>query len=171
MNPDGNIVPASAVRTLTSKQEKFCELVASGSNLSEAYRAAYDAGEMKPATVNRKAKEVADNGKIAARIGELREVARKASMATRDEIVQRLTGIMRDKGYKPEITMAAAGMIANMEGFNAPSVTEVKEHISVNITTRRTTAQMRDILKQEATLFDNGIEEAEIVEPKELPES
>lgn len=44
-------------------------------NASEAYRRAYDAGKMKAATVNRKAKELMDNGKITARIEELCKLA------------------------------------------------------------------------------------------------
>ena len=173
MNTDIETVTAS-VRPLTSKQEKFCELVASGSNLSEAYRAAYDAGEMKPATVNRKAKEVADNGKIAARIGELREAARKASIATREELLQRVTGIIRDSSYKPEVTLDAVRTLSKMEGFDAP---ERSEHVTVTITTKRTTAQMRRILNEEKTLFDWDADDAEIVQPappaqpKAIPET
>lgn len=58
---------------LTAKQEKFCQAVVSGLNISDAYRSAYDAGGMKPATVNRSAKELTDNPKIAARVQALRK--------------------------------------------------------------------------------------------------
>jgi len=57
---------------LTIKQEAFCQKYIETGNASEAYRQAYDADGMKPATVNRKAKELLDNGKIAARIDLLR---------------------------------------------------------------------------------------------------
>lgn len=38
---------------LTAKQEKFCQGVAKGLNYSDAYREAYNAGKMKPESVNR----------------------------------------------------------------------------------------------------------------------
>ena len=67
---------------LTAKQEKFCiEYVKTG-NASEAYRLAYDAGGMKPASINRKAKELMDNGKIAAMLVTLRAPAIKEAQVT-----------------------------------------------------------------------------------------
>lgn len=57
---------------LTPKQENFCLAYLETGNASEAYRRAYSAGRMSESTINRKAKEVLDNGKITARIGELR---------------------------------------------------------------------------------------------------
>jgi phage terminase small subunit len=58
--------------SLTQKQERFCTEYVTGGNASAAYRRAYDASGMKSTTVNRKAKEVLDNGKITARLHELR---------------------------------------------------------------------------------------------------
>jgi phage terminase small subunit len=57
---------------LTSKQENFCHAFIELGNASDAYRAAYDADEMLPNTINRKAHDLINNGKIAARIEELR---------------------------------------------------------------------------------------------------
>jgi len=57
---------------LTLKQENFCLAYLETGNASEAYRKAYNAEKMKPETVNRSAKDVFDNPKIAARIAELR---------------------------------------------------------------------------------------------------
>jgi len=58
---------------LTPKQEAFAQAIAvqQRKDASAAYRSTYDWAGMKPATVNRKAKELMDNGKIAARIAEL----------------------------------------------------------------------------------------------------
>jgi len=56
---------------LTIKQERFCQVYVESGNASEAYRRVYNAGRMKPETVNRKAKELLDHGKITARIAEL----------------------------------------------------------------------------------------------------
>lgn len=58
---------------LTPKQEKFCNVYIETSNASEAYRQAYNSKNMKPETINRKAKELMDNGKIRARLEVLME--------------------------------------------------------------------------------------------------
>ena len=61
--------------TLTRKQEAFCQAMLTTNNASDAYRVAYDAGRMNPATVHRKAHDVLANGKVAARLAELRAPA------------------------------------------------------------------------------------------------
>ena len=67
---------------MTLKQENFCLAYIESCDASKAYRKAYNAENMKPETVNRKAKELLDNGKIAARIEELRAPAREAARMT-----------------------------------------------------------------------------------------
>jgi hypothetical protein len=57
---------------LTAKQENFSTFVAGGANYSDAYRRAYDAGQSKPETVNRRAVALMRDSKIAARVAELR---------------------------------------------------------------------------------------------------
>jgi len=64
-------------RTLTPKQEKFCQQIISTGNASEAYRQSYDCSRMKKENVGRRAKELIDNGKVAARSGELLDEGRK----------------------------------------------------------------------------------------------
>ena len=73
-------------RSLTPKQERFALLYIELGNASEAYRQSYDAPRMKPTTVNRKAKELLDNGKIAARIEGLQAAARKRHEVTVDSL-------------------------------------------------------------------------------------
>ena len=75
---------------LTPKQETFCHKYVETGNASEAYRLAYDAEGMKPASVNRKAKELLDNGKIAARLAELRAPAAQAAQITLESHLRRL---------------------------------------------------------------------------------
>jgi len=59
---------------LTIKQEAFCQKYIETGNASEAYRQAYDASAMKPATVNKRSNELFANGAITGRIAELRGV-------------------------------------------------------------------------------------------------
>ena len=74
---------------LTAKQEAFCiEYVKGGSkSFSDAYRAAFSCAHMKPSTINTKASVLAQNGKIRARIDELRaEASREASVTLVDHL-------------------------------------------------------------------------------------
>jgi len=75
---------------LTLKQETFCTAYIATGNASEAYRRAYDTQRMKAESVNRKAKELMDNGKIAARLSTLRAKLEEKVIAKRvHEIVSR----------------------------------------------------------------------------------
>ena len=75
---------------LTPKQERFCQVYIETGNASEAYRQAYNAAKMKPETVNRTAKQLLDNRKIAARLDELREEHAKRHEITVDDLVAEL---------------------------------------------------------------------------------
>lgn len=75
---------------LTAKQEAFCLAYLETGNASEAYRQAYNAENMKPETVNRKAKELLDHGKISARIEALQEEHRERHKITVDDLLAEL---------------------------------------------------------------------------------
>lgn len=75
---------------LTPKQEKFClEYIETG-NASEAYRRSYDAENMKPESVNRKAKELMDNVKITARLERARQAVAEKAEISRAWVLERL---------------------------------------------------------------------------------
>lgn len=59
-------------------------------NASEAYRQAYDVSNMKPESVNRKAKDVLDNVKITARLSELRAPAIAKAQLTVEDLLREL---------------------------------------------------------------------------------
>jgi len=67
---------------LTHKQERFVAEYIKTGNASEAYRRAYSTEKMKPETVNRRAKDLMDKGKIAARLQQYRDKAEKAALMT-----------------------------------------------------------------------------------------
>ena len=75
---------------LTIKQEKFAQLVVELGDNSKAYRGAYDASRMKPESVHRKARELIENVKVAARIEELRAEAAKAHRCTVESLLLEL---------------------------------------------------------------------------------
>jgi hypothetical protein len=57
---------------LTAKQEAFAQAIVSGLSQADAYRAAYNASAMKPATVQNKAHILMKNGEVRARVVALR---------------------------------------------------------------------------------------------------
>ena len=66
---------------LTPKQDAFVLAYLETGNASEAYRRAYDVSNMKPATINNRARELLRVGRIAARLEEAREMSfNKATM-------------------------------------------------------------------------------------------
>ena len=80
---------------LTEKQETFCMSVFSGMSFSDAYREAYDASNMKAATIHRQSHELVNNSKIRARLDQLhneREQQRRMqSLSRTDFVLKQLT--------------------------------------------------------------------------------
>lgn len=84
---------------MTPKQESFCLAYIETGNASEAYRRAYNAGKMKPETINRTAKELLDTHKIAARIAELRAPVVERAQITLEQHLADLKRL-RDKAER-----------------------------------------------------------------------
>lgn len=115
--------------TLTAKQEKFCQGVAKGLTYSDAYREAYDAENMKTETINRKAKELIDNGKVAARIDKLKQRALKRYDLTVDDIISEL----EEAREIAKETKTSAAMVSASMG-KAKLLGLVTDNISARIT-------------------------------------
>ena len=54
---------------LTAKQDKFARLVAEGKTQADAYREAYNASNMKPETIHKRASELFLDGVVAKTLG------------------------------------------------------------------------------------------------------
>lgn len=138
---------------LTIKQEGFCMDYVECGNASEAYRRNYNAENMKPETINRKAKELMDNGKISARVAELQashverhnvtvdsistelEEARKAALEAdqNNAAIQasmgkaKLHGLLKDQvesKISVDMPLAEANRILEEIGINPESLSE-----------------------------------------------
>jgi phage terminase small subunit len=96
---------------LTPKQEAFCLAYIETGNASEAYRRAYNAGKMQPATINVAACKLLSDNKIAIRVGEL-----KAEHAARHEItVETIRDmLMQDRDFARDLETPAAAISATM---------------------------------------------------------
>ena len=84
---------------LTSKQERFCQLIAGGSDQSAAYREAFNSNG-KASTVHSEASRLMKNPKVTARVDYLvglkeRAVARKA-VSDRELVVSKLRSWVQD---------------------------------------------------------------------------
>jgi phage terminase small subunit len=76
---------------LTAKQEAFCLAYVETGNASEAYRRAYDVGDdTKPETVWRKASALATDGKVSARVAELKAQAAQRLFVTIESLTTEL---------------------------------------------------------------------------------
>lgn len=80
-------------KSLTVKQENFCNYYIESGNASDAYRRAYSCENMKNDTINNKAYELLNNGEITARIKELQEERKDKSDITKERILQELSSI------------------------------------------------------------------------------
>ena len=111
---------------LTAKQEKFAQCLADGMTQADAYRSAYNASKMKPETIWSKASELMADGKVTARVTELRAALEEKQLWTREQSVAILSGITSDKESKATEKVAAVKELNSMHGFNAPIKVDAK---------------------------------------------
>ena len=89
---------------LTTKQRKFAEAFASTGKLLESYRAAgYRIGKM--STAQRAAEAVKANPVVQSYLKELYEQVASKSVATRREILERLSGIIRQESQEEQVVV------------------------------------------------------------------
>lgn len=82
-------------RKLTEKQEKFCHYyLDTDGNASEAYRMAYDASNMKPETIWSNASRLLADGKVEARISQIRAERAESTKAERSKVERVLMDII-----------------------------------------------------------------------------
>lgn len=115
---------------LTAKQESFAQAVADGMSQSDAYRKAYDAGNMKDQVIQNKA-SLLMKGEAGVRVGLLREQLASKGMWSRQDSVAELADIARGVESKPAEKVAAIKELNIMHGFNAPTKIELGGEISV----------------------------------------
>lgn len=106
---------------LTPKQERFCIEYFKCGNASQAYRIAYDAEKMADATINRKAFDVLANGKVTARLDELKRKVEKRTLITKERGIEILTEIAEASQDKDRI--GAVKQLSKILGWEAPKVT------------------------------------------------
>ncbi len=121
---------------VTEQQEKFAQAFVETGNASESYRRSYNAGKMAPATINRKASELLDNGAITARIAALRTKHAKRHNVTVDSLVAELEQIKQIalSAETPQSSAAVAAVMgkAKLTGLDKQLV-ELSGSLSVTL--------------------------------------
>lgn len=112
---------------LTAKQEAFCQGIADGLGQADAYRAAYDAEGMKDSSIYPKASELMKNGKVAARIAELKADVQEKQLWTREMSVKALVAAYREGSGA--VKVSAVKELNAMHGFNEPTKVNVNGQI------------------------------------------
>ena len=129
---------------LTAKQEAFAQAIADGLGQADAYRVAYDAEEMADSTIYPKASRMLNEGKIRARVDELKAMVVEKQLWTREMSVKGLIQAYRiAQDAKTSTGMTAAVKELNvMHGFNEPT--------KLNITGSMVTRIIREVADDNA---------------------
>jgi phage terminase small subunit len=118
--------------TFTLKQEKFCNAYLETGNASEAYRRAFNAGSMKPETINRKAVGLLNKDKIRARVEALKAELKSKSDITKERVLKELGKIGFSDIDNLNAKIKALELINKMLGFNEPEKAEVITRDTMN---------------------------------------
>lgn len=107
--------------SLTEKQERFVQGLANGLSNAEAYRQAYEAKDMKPATIHNEACKLALRPDITARLHEiLAEKRGKHSMEAlkaSDRVWKNVWRLAEGENVPPSVQQAALALAAKMAGM------------------------------------------------------
>lgn len=155
---------------LTVKQRKFAENVVSGMNLSDSYRAAYDASNMKPATVQRRACELMTHGKVKACVEAIAAVKRQQSEAVtvsdRDMLVTLLRKWSRGDESATSSQLRAAELLGKACGLYRDVVEDHRER-PASLVAAELEARLASLLQPVQHL--NGADKVEQVPAEQVP--
>jgi hypothetical protein len=104
---------------LTAKQEAFAQGIADGLGQADAYRMAYDAEGMKDSTIYSKASILMSDGKVTARVAELKSQVAEKQLWSREMSVKALVQAYREGSGA--VKVSAVKELNAMHGYNEPS--------------------------------------------------
>lgn len=142
---------------LTSKQEKFCqEFTINGGNATAAYRSAYNAKDMKEATINVKASLFLKQDKIRKRIVELQAPIAKIYDITREFITSKVMKVVEFAEQQdptsfapnhPELLLKSSMELSKLHGLNVE-----KTPVGINLNMTSDSIAQRGISKVDQIL-------------------
>ena len=104
---------------LTAKQEAFSQAIASGMTQADAYRSAYSAEKMANKTIWEKASGLMADGKVAARVADLRSELEAKQLWSREMSVKAL--VQAYKNGNGSVQVSAIKELNAMHGYNEPA--------------------------------------------------
>ena len=116
--------------SLTPKQEKFAQEVASGKSQADAYRAAFDCAKSSQTTIIKRASELMANRDISGRVAELKAQLSEKALWSREDSVNALLSVINNPDKQRDI-VAAVKELNLMHGYEAPK--EIKHSGGVTI--------------------------------------
>ena len=117
---------------LTAKQEQFVKNIIDGMSQADAYRNAYDTSRMADKTVHEKASRLMADGKVKARLQELRDKIANDKVMSATRRAERLTEFANDED--PNVAMKAIDLLNKMTGEYVQKVeAEVTNAVNINI--------------------------------------
>ena len=106
---------------MTPKQHQFAREVVLGKSQADAYRSAYNTLKMNDNSIRREASRLMDNPNVATTVVELQQKADAAvvqeRIASREEVLQTLTGYMHSGEPKDSIKLRAAELMGKHYGL------------------------------------------------------
>ena len=106
---------------MTPKQHQFGREIVLGKSQADAYRAAYDTLRMNDNSIRREASRLMDNPNVATTVVELQQKADAAvvqeRIATREEVLQTLTGYMHSGEPRDSVRLRAAELMGKHYGL------------------------------------------------------
>lgn len=117
---------------LNPKQERFCQLVASGKTQSDAYRGAYGQGKQTDKSINEKASTLMAKVNIKSRVVSLREQLASKLLWTREDSINKLKEAFEIADKTTDIVAVTKELNA-MHGYNAPVKMEIEHRGTINI--------------------------------------
>lgn len=107
---------------LTANQEAFVQNIIQGKSQAEAYRSAYPKQKMSDKTVWEAASRLMKNGKVIARLTELRNELAKPTIKTAQERMEWLSKIMDSEDETTADKLKASDQLNKMEGLYALNI-------------------------------------------------
>ena len=106
---------------MTPKQHQFAREIVLGKSQADAYRTAYDTLRMNDNSIRREASWLMDNPNVATTVVELQQEADAAvvqeRIATREEVLQTLTGYMHSGEPRDSVRLRAAELMGKHYGL------------------------------------------------------
>ena len=121
------------MQKLTAQQEKFAQAIAlEDMNQADAYRSAYNTSRMSDEVIWVKASELANSGKVAVRIAELRQEAMTPKVMNAQKRREKLTELANDED--PNVAMKAIDLLNKMDGEYVQKIAaDVQTETTINI--------------------------------------